>query len=98
MLRRLVQFLLTLLLLTGAFGICLAQSAGSIKGTVADANGALIAGASVEATNDNTGEKRGTSTADNGTYNISNLPVGIYTVIANASGFSAATQKEVKVS
>ena len=88
MLRRLVKFLLTLTLISGAFGICLAQSAGSIKGTVADANGALIAGASVEASNDNTGEKRGSSTADNGTYNISNLPVGVYTVTANASGFA----------
>ncbi|HXM36304.1 MAG TPA: TonB-dependent receptor [Pyrinomonadaceae bacterium] len=98
MLRKPVQFLLTLTLMSGAFGICLAQSAGSIKGTVSDANGALIAGANVEATNDNTGEKRGTSTADNGTYNISNLPVGIYTVTTNSSGFSAATTKEVKVS
>src|ERR1700730_921567 len=98
MLRRLVKFLLTLTLISGAFGICLAQSAGSIKGTVADANGALIAGASVEASNDNTGEKRGTSTADNGTYNISNLPVGVYTVTANSSGFSVGTAKEVKVS
>jgi len=98
MARRLVQFLLTLILVMGLSGICLAQSAGSIKGTVADANGALIAGASVEAVNDNTGEKRSSSTADNGTYNIGNLPVGIYTVSANASGFSAATNKQVKVS
>lgn len=98
MVRRLVHFLLTLILLTGAVATCFAQSTGSVKGTVTDVNGALVAGANVEATNDNTGEKRGASTADNGTYNIGNLPVGIYTVTANAAGFSPATNKEVKVS
>src|SRR4030095_7808893 len=98
MLRRPVQFLLTLTLLITALGVARAQSAGSIKGTVSDSNGALIAGANVEAVNDNTGEKRSSSTADNGTYNIGNLPVGVYTVTANAGGFAAATNKEVKVS
>jgi len=98
MLRRLLQTLLTLTLVVGSIEICMAQTGGSIKGTVADANGALVAGANVEAVNDNTGEKRGTTTADNGTYNINNLAVGIYTVTANATGFSGATNKEVKVS
>jgi hypothetical protein len=93
-----VQFLLTLTLLITVLGVARAQSAGSIKGTVSDSNGALIAGASVEAVNDNTGEKRSASTADNGTYSIGNLPVGVYTVTANAGGFTAATNKEVKVS
>src|SRR6185436_15116238 len=60
--------------------------------------GAVIPGATVEATNDATGEKRSTTTSNDGSYSISNLQVGIYTVTANASGFSSATAKEVKVS
>jgi Carboxypeptidase regulatory-like domain len=97
MFRRFTQVLFTFALILGASAVCLAQN-GSIKGTVADSAGALIAGATVEATNDSTGEKRSTTSADDGSYNIPNLQVGIYTVTANATGFSAATIKEVKVS
>ncbi|MDQ5844850.1 MAG: TonB-dependent receptor, partial [Acidobacteriota bacterium] len=97
MFRRFVQALFTLVLILGATTVCLAQN-GNIKGTVADSAGALIAGATVEATNDSTGEKRSTTTADDGSYSIPNLQVGLYTVTANASGFAAATTKEVKVS
>ncbi len=75
MLRRSAQFLLTLIFVMTAFGVSLAQSTGSIKGTVADSNGAVVAGATIEATNDNTGEKRSTSSADNGSYVLRNLPV-----------------------
>jgi hypothetical protein len=90
------SFCLTLIISAASF--CFAQSAGGMKGTVSDSAGAVVAGATVEATNDNTGEKRTTSTANNGTYAINSIPVGVYTVTANASGFSAATAKEVKVS
>ena len=78
--------------------ISLAQSPGNLKGIVADSAGAVIPGATVEATNDSTGEKHTTTTSDDGSYSISNLQVGVYTVTASASGFSSATAKEVKVS
>ncbi len=78
--------------------ISLAQSPGNLKGIVADSAGAVIPGATVEATNDATGEKHTTTTSDDGSYSISNLQVGVYTVTASASGFSSATAKEVKVS
>ncbi|MEK6279809.1 MAG: TonB-dependent receptor [Acidobacteriota bacterium] len=97
MFRRFAQALFTFALILGATTVCLAQN-GNIKGTVADSAGALIAGAAVEATNDSTGEKRSTTTADDGSYSIPNLQVGIYTVTANAAGFAPATTKEVKVS
>ncbi|HKE59180.1 MAG TPA: TonB-dependent receptor [Pyrinomonadaceae bacterium] len=98
MLKTLAQGLLCFTLTICAANICFAQSAGNIKGTVADSAGALVAGATVEAVNDNTGEKRTTTSADNGTYSLTNLPVGIYTVTATATGFEAGAAKEVKVS
>jgi hypothetical protein len=98
MLKQLARVFLCLTALLGATNLCFAQATGSIKGIVTDANGALVAGATVEATNDNTGEKRSATSADNGTYNISNLAVGTYTVTASSTGFSPATAKEVKVS
>ena len=84
-------------ILSAAF-LCAAQSTGSIKGTVTDPQGALVAGATVEAVNTTTNEKRTARTAENGAYSITNLTVGIYTVTADASGFSTATVQEVRVS
>jgi hypothetical protein len=98
MLRRMARLLISLTVILGATSICFAQATGSIRGTVTDANGALVAGASIEAVNDNSGDKRTASSADNGTYLITNLAVGTYTVTASATGFSPATAKEVKVS
>src|SRR5690349_5357320 len=99
MLKTLVQMLLCLALIVGVTSITFAQaSTGVLKGTVTDSTGALIAGAAVEAANDATGEKRTTTSADDGTFTITNLPVGIYTVTASATGFSPATNKQVKIS
>jgi len=47
MFRRFTQALFTFALILGATVVCMAQN-GSIKGTVADSAGALIAGATVE--------------------------------------------------
>lgn len=98
MFRKMAQGSFCLTLIIGVTGFCFAQSAGGIKGTVSDSAGAVVAGATVEATNDNTGEKRSTSTANNGTYAITSISVGVYTVTANASGFSPAMSKAVTVS
>ncbi|HET6669102.1 MAG TPA: carboxypeptidase-like regulatory domain-containing protein, partial [Pyrinomonadaceae bacterium] len=98
MFTRVRQGVFLFVMVIGCTSICLAQSPGNLKGTVADSAGALIPGATVEAINDATGEKRSTTTSDDGSYSISNLQVGIYTVTASATGFSSATAKEVKVS
>ncbi|MEA2204695.1 MAG: hypothetical protein QOE77_1471 [Blastocatellia bacterium] len=95
---KVLRVLFCLILISGLANICLAQTSdGTIRGTVSDANGALVTGATVEALNDNTGDKRTATTDDNGAYSITNLPVGTYTVTANATGFAPATAK-VKVS
>jgi hypothetical protein len=60
---------------------------GSIRGTVTDPSGAVVAGASVTATNVSTGVSAGTQTGKDGDYNIQFLPIGTYTVTVTASGF-----------
>ena len=48
-----------LFVLMGALNLSFAQSSqGTISGTITDASGAVIAGATVEATNIETGDKR----------------------------------------
>jgi hypothetical protein len=71
---------------------------GEIRGTVTDSNGAAIPGASVEVTNDNTGEKQTVTSNDAGVYVVPQLKVGTYTVVANQTGFASATVKSVSVS
>jgi Carboxypeptidase regulatory-like domain len=82
-----------------ATSLAFAQTAkGSITGTVKDPNGAAVVGATVEATNDATGEKRTATTSDDGNYTITNLDVGTYTLSVSGTGFAAATVKAVQVS
>ncbi len=98
MLNRMARAFLCLTIIVSATGYCFAQATGNIKGAVADPNGGLVAGATVEAVNAQTGEKRTTTTSDAGTYSITNLPVGLYTVTATATGFGPGTAKDVQVS
>ncbi|HZJ44194.1 MAG TPA: TonB-dependent receptor [Pyrinomonadaceae bacterium] len=98
MFKRMAQALFCLAMIIGVTGVCFAQATGGIKGTVSDAAGALVAGAAVEVLNNNTGDKRTTTSADNGSFSITNLPVGTYTVTASATGFSPATAQDVQVS
>lgn len=61
---------------------------GSISGTVTDTTGAVISGASVVATNTETGVKSTTETNAQGFYSFPNLSVGHYNVQIQAKGFS----------
>ncbi|HJS25246.1 MAG TPA: carboxypeptidase-like regulatory domain-containing protein, partial [Pyrinomonadaceae bacterium] len=98
MLNRMARAFLCLTIIISATGYCFAQATGNIKGAVADPNGGLVAGATVEAVNTQTGEKRTTTTTDGGTYSITNLPVGTYTITATATGFGPGSAKDVHVS
>src|SRR5215212_8524238 len=98
LLNRMAQAFLCLTMIISATSYCFAQATGNIKGTVADPNGGLVAGATIEAVSSQTGEKRTTTTSDSGTYSITNLPVGVYTLTATAAGFGPGTAKDVQVS
>ncbi|MGH9838649.1 MAG: carboxypeptidase-like regulatory domain-containing protein [Blastocatellia bacterium] len=59
---------------------------GRISGTVTDASGATVSGASVTITNDETKLTRGATTDENGFYIVTNLPAGNYSVGGRATG------------
>jgi hypothetical protein len=68
----------------------LAQSTfGSIVGTVKDASGALVPGASVRLTNLGTAAERTVITDQHGDYSFLNLNPGRYQVTVTASGFES---------
>ena len=71
---------------------------GSVVGTLSDATGAVVPGATVVVTNQNTGLTRQVVTDENGYYSIPNLLEGVYDLAVTAGGFKPYTQKSVTVS
>jgi hypothetical protein len=86
-----------LLLLTFSIAPTAQTVTGTIKGTVADTNGGLIVGASVEVINVETGLRRSLTTNEDGSYQATFLPLGRYSVAVNQSGFGIVTQENVTV-
>jgi hypothetical protein len=72
------------------------QDQGQIAGTVLDASSASVAGARVTATSIQ-GVARSVDTGENGSYVLTNLPVGLYDVSVQAAGFKRVTRTGVKV-
>jgi Carboxypeptidase regulatory-like domain len=67
------------------------QNTGSLSGVVIDPNRGPVAGASVTATHDETGQEVRTETGPFGVYLFPGLEVGMYTVTVTATGFQTAT-------
>jgi hypothetical protein len=84
-------------LLMMVWGARAQQITGSITGTVADASGAVIPGATVKASNKDTGFSRSTVTDAGGVYTIQYLPVGNYTVDVTMQGFKKFVQANLVV-
>jgi hypothetical protein len=78
-----------MLALLGA-GLLPAQTVtGTLEGRVMDSSGGVIPGAQITAKNSETGLVRTTETNQDGFYQLTFLPVGSYTVKAEAAGFAA---------
>ncbi|MBV9082172.1 MAG: carboxypeptidase regulatory-like domain-containing protein [Acidobacteriaceae bacterium] len=88
MLSRLVIFLVGLLCLAGSH-VFAQTSFGRISGTITDPSGAPIADVQVVITNVNTQAARTVNTDTNGFYSATELPIGDYSVQANAGGFQS---------
>ncbi len=87
-----------LLIATLAAGPLAAQSgAGEIEGTVVDADGAVLPGVAVAATNDATGISRSATSGGDGSYQLFAVPIGSYTVTYTLDGFSEVIQQNVTV-
>ena len=69
---------------------------GSIAGTVQDATGAGVPGAKISITNLDQNQLVRTVTTDaSGNFSAPTLPIGKYSVTAEAKGFKRATQKDI---
>jgi hypothetical protein len=65
---------------------------GSISGLVTDTNDAAVAGATITATNTETGQSRDTVTNDEGLYRIASLGIGSYSIKVDKTGFGSAAE------
>ena len=93
--------------LTACLGICIAlfslsstlhaQSLSGIRGTVTDQSGSTISNAKVSIANADTGVRRDTETTTAGSYYITDLTPGTYTVTVERAGFKSPVQKNVVV-
>ncbi len=70
---------------------------GNITGTVTDAQGGVLPGATVTAVHTDTGTPYETVAGADGRYNILNVRVGAYVVTANMSGFRDQKQEKIQV-
>jgi len=78
-------------------GIALAQSTGSIRGTITDATGALLPNATVTVSNQGTGETHALRTDSAGLYSIPSLPPGTYKVEVGAAGMQTLVANDLVV-
>jgi hypothetical protein len=80
--------ILILAVMLGESWHAVAQTTGTISGTVADERQALLPNATVVARNVETNTPRRTTTDSEGRYRFANLPVGNYEIIVEAPGFA----------
>ena len=98
---RLIRVLSLMLLTVGvslAAGLAFAQSSdGRVAGVVRDSSGAAVPGATVAVRNDQTGASQSTVSGADGSYSVTGLAPGDYTVEVQLRGFGTSKEK-VKVS
>ncbi len=70
---------------------------GGITGTVTDSSGAIVPGATITLTNDATGVILSTKSTSTGTYSLTAIRPGTYTLRAEAAGFEAFVDKGLEV-
>jgi len=95
---RKLAFFGAVLAMLGTAGTVRAQTAtGQITGTVKDATGAVVPGATVTVVSELTGARREAVTGREGNYSIPLLPVSTYSVTASLQGFRAAKRTGIRL-
>ena len=84
-----INLLMGTLLLGALLG--LAQTSGTINGTVRDELGALVAGAKVQVRSPTSGERRETASSERGVYAFPFLPPGQCAIKVSRAGFATTT-------
>src|ERR1700722_14954865 len=83
------------------FGVVTMQAQfdnGSVVGTIHDATGAVLPGASVTITNVATGQVTKATTNASGDYEAPSLHVGVYTIKAADAGYTDAVANNITIS
>src|SRR5688572_17043973 len=75
----------------------LAQTTGTIGGSVLDASSGVVPGVTVSATNESTGLVRTATTGPAGRFVIPALPPGPYTLEATLAGFKPLIRRGIDV-
>jgi len=98
--RQGMRISLCLLLLVGTMGLATAawsqEVAATLSGTVTDPSGAVVSGATVVVhNNDTNADFRTTTTNDAGSFTITHMPAGRYTVTVKSTGFKSHVAQDV---
>ena len=95
--HRLVRVLAAVMLLCGAFAApVFAQGlTGQVSGTVTDAGGGVMPGATVSIKNAGTNQVRETTTGTDGTFQFPDLLAGTYDITVSVQGFKTYEQKGI---
>ena len=72
-------------------------TSGDVAGTVSDTTGAVVAGVQITAQHHETGVERSVQSRADGRYDLPSLPLGLYTIRAELSGFTPASVESVLV-
>lgn len=94
------KLLLSLMLLSlGIYSMAQGVTTSAISGSVLDSSGEPVAFATVVAVHEPTGTNYGTTTRDDGRFNLANIrPGGPYTITVSFVGYSPAVFSEVSLS
>jgi hypothetical protein len=90
-------FIAALAICPAALSAQVQATSGSIQGTVTDAGGSLIPGATVEADETDTATVHNAVTDSSGNFNFPSLPPGGYTVKIGKPGFATVLQKNLSL-
>jgi len=81
-----------------AASLAMGQTSSSVKGTVVDASGAVVIGATCTLTNVATGQTATAPTMADGGFTFPNVLLGDYKLSVAAAGFKALTMENISVS
>jgi hypothetical protein len=93
--HRLCSFVITAILLLTQLAIHGQEVSAGITGRVIDPSGAAIAGALVNAKDQQRGTEWPTTTNEEGVYAFPRIPIGTYSLRVEAAGFKTALQSDI---
>jgi hypothetical protein len=92
-----VGILFTCLVVILAPAVLAQQTNGIIQGTVSDAAGLVVSGATITVVNDSTQSTRTANSGADGSFAVTELPLGHYHVQVTKEGFKTENQQDVEL-